>query len=173
MNMCLLLPVYFFYLNDSWAAVNAVLIINAWSISSSPLYLFIHSDSFSLSLPFLPSLSFSLSLFPSGLNTSIQPEKQDMSIPAASPSPHNLTFSSLLSLSVSLHFSLSSLVSSCPYFFTDSGFHMSRAERGGRNCSLLVLISLLQSVGEHNAWAALGSDTVCDSHRWKTFKHQL
>lgn len=79
-----------FSMNDSWAAVVGVLIINAWSISLPLVYVSLSfrslSDSYSLSLSARPSgLSLSLSLYLNTFNQSENhPEKQDMSIPADS-----------------------------------------------------------------------------------------
>ncbi len=109
----------------------------AWSISLPlfhylSIHLFIRSLThfllvFSLSLCFPSglslSLSLSLSLYLNTLNQSFNGQKNRtclILLLLLSPSPHFLTFSPPLSLSLSLSVFLCSLVSSCPWFLVKS-----------------------------------------------------
>lgn len=109
----------------SWCVNNQRLEHLSSSLSLS-LYLFIRSDSFSLSLSLFPQVSLSLSTWTLWIRV-ITARKTGhvysccfFSLLFLSPSPHILLFSPLLSLSLSLPFSLRSLVSSCPWFVSKS-----------------------------------------------------
>lgn len=128
---------------------------------------------------FLLTLTHSLSPFPSfsvlfSLCLSLRSKHLDTARKTGHVYSCCFTFTSQSNfLFLTITFCLTPFCSLFTCFFLPLLFHWFRIsyEQGRKRrkklCSLLVLISLLQSVGEHNAWATLGSDTVCDSYRWK------